>query len=148
MFPFFLALYNHSQVSIVALWATCLVSLYIQVSGVTHGPLINSFMAGHKICIGDRLLLYLSLVVRNWSSVFLTRSDTNWAVQSQKMARGLKFRIKVGEGLYCPCSENKGADQLRPSGLPRRTAKLICVFVFAYAKSRFSHYAAHFKVCF
>ena len=23
MFPFFLALYNHSQVSIVALWATC-----------------------------------------------------------------------------------------------------------------------------
>ena len=23
------------------------------------------------------------------------------------------------------------------------TAKLICVFVFAYAKSRFSHYAAH-----
>ena len=31
------------------------------------------------------------------------------------MARGLKFRIKVVEG------------------------KLICVFVFAYAKSRFSH---------
>ena len=29
------------------------------------------------------------------------------------MARGLKFRIKVGEGLYHPCSENKGADQLR-----------------------------------
>ena len=26
------------------------------------------------------------------------------------------------------------------------TAKLICVFVFAYAKSRFSHDAAHFKV--
>ena len=24
------------------------------------------------------------------------------------------------------------------------TAKLICVFVFAYAKSRFSHDAAHF----
>ena len=32
------------------------------------------------------------------------------------------------------CSENKGADQL--------TAKLICVFVFAYAKIRFSHDAA------
>ena len=29
------------------------------------------------------------------------------------MARGLKFRIKVGEGSYCPCSENKDADQLR-----------------------------------
>ena len=39
-------------------------------------------------------------------------SDTNQAVQLQKMASGLKFWIlKVG-GLYCLCSENKGADQL------------------------------------
>ena len=30
-----------------------------------------------------------------------------------KMARGLKFQIKVVEGLYYPSSENKGADQLR-----------------------------------
>ena len=66
-------------------------------------------------------------------------SDTNRAVQSQKMARGLKFRIKQVKGLYYPCSENKGADQL--SG----PAKLICVFVFAYAKSRFSHNEAHMK---
>ena len=29
------------------------------------------------------------------------------------MARGLKFRIEEVEGLYYPCSENKGADQLR-----------------------------------
>ena len=29
-----------------------------------------------------------------------------------EIARGLKFRIKVEEGLYFPCSENKGADQL------------------------------------
>ena len=28
------------------------------------------------------------------------------------MARGLKFWIKVAEGLYYPYSENKGADQL------------------------------------
>ena len=35
--------------------------------------------------------------------------------------------------MYYLCSENKGADQLRGY------AKLICVFVFAYAKSRFSH---------
>ena len=42
-----------------------------------------------------------------------TRFDTNRAVQLQKMARGLKFRIKVVEGLYYLCSENKGADQLR-----------------------------------
>ena len=43
---------------------------------------------------------------------FPTRSDTNWAVQSHKMARGLKFQIKEEEGLYYPCSENKDADQL------------------------------------
>ena len=41
--------------------------------------------------------------------------------------------------LYYPCSKNKGADQISFAV----TAKLICVFVFAYAKSRFSHDAAH-----
>ena len=40
------------------------------------------------------------------SLCFLTRSNTNRAVQPQKMARGLKFR-KVRD-----CNENKGADQL------------------------------------
>ena len=35
------------------------------------------------------------------------------AVQPQKLARGLKFWIKVEEELYYPYSENKGADQLR-----------------------------------
>ena len=44
---------------------------------------------------------------------FPTWSATNQAVQLQKMARGLKFRIKEVEGLYHLCSENKGADQLR-----------------------------------
>ena len=50
------------------------------------------------------------------------------------------------EGLYYPCSENKGADQLRgdrEAGLRLCvTAELVCVFVFAYAKNRFSHDAA------
>ena len=36
--------------------------------------------------------------------------------------------------MFYPCSENKGADQL------------ICVFVFAYAKSRFSHNEA--QICY
>ena len=36
-------------------------------------------------------------------------------------------------GIAHLCSQNKGA------------AQLICVFVFAYAKSRFSHDKAHFK---
>ena len=47
--------------------------------------------------------------------LFPTRSDTNRAVQRKKMDRALKFRIKKVEGFYYmyPCSENKGADQLR-----------------------------------
>ena len=35
------------------------------------------------------------------------------SVQLHKMARGLKIWIEEVEGLYYPCSENKGADQLR-----------------------------------
>ena len=49
----------------------------------------------------------------NLFSGFLTRSDTNWAVLPQNMARGLKFRIEEVDGLYLLCSETKGADQLR-----------------------------------
>ena len=63
---------------------------------------------------------------------FPTWSDTNQAVQLQKLARGLKFRIKKVEGLFYQCSENKGADQ--------------CVFIFAYAKRWFSHDAANYYV--
>ena len=40
--------------------------------------------------------------------------------------------------MYYLCSENKDADQFAV------TAKLICVFVFAYAKCWFSHDTAHF----
>ena len=43
--------------------------------------------------------------------VFLTRSDTNWPVQSQEQARTLKFQIKEEEVLHCLWSENKGTDQ-------------------------------------
>ena len=64
---------------------------------------------------------------------FPTRLDTNQAVQLQKMARGLKFRIKKVEGLYYVCSETKALISFAV------TAKLICVFVFAYAKCWFSH---------
>ena len=61
---------------------------------------------------------------------FSTWSDTNQAVQLQKNARGFKFQLSKVEGSYYLCSKNKGA-------------KLICVFVFAYAKCWFSHAAAH-----
>ena len=39
------------------------------------------------------LSFQMSLVVKPGLSGFPTRSDTNRAVQQQKMARGLKFRI-------------------------------------------------------
>ena len=53
------------------------------------------------------------------------------------MARGLKFRIWIEEGLYYPCSEDKDADLL----CGYREADLrLC---FPYAKSRFSHDEAH-----
>ena len=45
--------------------------------------------------------------------LFSNRSDTNRAVQAQKMARDWKFWIWHVEELFYPCSENKGADQLR-----------------------------------
>ena len=55
----------------------------------------------------------MSLCVRKQTIWVPTRSDTNQAVQSQKMVRGLKFWIQKVEKLYYPCSENKGVDQLR-----------------------------------
>ena len=54
------------------------------------------------------------------------------------MARGFKFRIKVVEGLYYLYSEK----QRRFAA----SAKLICVFVFAFAKSWFSHDAAQLQI--
>ena len=52
------------------------------------------------------------------------------------MARSLKFHIWEVEGLFYLCSENKAVISFAV------TAKLICVFAFAYVKSRFSHDAA------
>ena len=75
----------------------------------------------------------MGLVLRKPVYGFPTRSGTNRAVQPQKIARILKFRIQVVEELYYPYSENKGADQLS------------CV-VFAYAKSRLSHNEAHILI--
>ena len=65
----------------------------------------------HSICF--LFFRHLSRVMRKPTFWFLTWSDTNQAVQLLKMARGWKFRIYKVEGLYCLCSENKGADQLR-----------------------------------
>ena len=69
--------------------------------------------------------------IKNLSSGVPTGSDTNRAVQPQKMARGLYFQVLKVEGLYYLCSENKGANQL--CGYP---AQLICAFVCADAKKK------------
>ena len=70
--------------------------------------------------------------MRKPTFLFPTWSDTNQAVQLQKMARCLKFRIKEVEGLNYPCSDNKGADQLR--GYREADLRLrfrICELVFS-----------------
>ena len=71
---------------------------------------------------------------------FPNRSNTNRSVQAQEMARNWKLWIlKVEELYYRICVANtKALISLTV------TAKLICDFVFAYAKCWFSHDAAHF----
>ena len=72
---------------------------------------------------------------------FPTWSDTNQAVQLQKMARGLKFRIYLGRRgivlITIHVAKTKALISFAVS------AKLICIFVFAYAKRWFSHDVAH-----
>ena len=77
--------------------------------------------------------VYFSLVLKNRSSVFPTRLDTNRAEQPQKMARGLRFRILKVEGLYYSYLAKTKA--LISCAV---TAQLLCVFVFAYKKPVFS----------
>ena len=69
--------------------------------------------------------------MRKLSFWFPTWSDTNQAVQLQKIIRGLKFWIGT---IYV--AKTKALISFAV------TAKLICVFVFANAKRWFSHEAA------
>ena len=55
---------------------------------------------------------HMKMVIRNLSLGFQTRSDTNQAVQPQKMARGSNFQISEVDGSYYLFSKNRGADQL------------------------------------
>ena len=54
-----------------------------------------------------------SLRMRKPTMWFPNRTDTDQAIQAQKMTRGGKFWILKGEELYYWCSKNKGTDQLR-----------------------------------
>ena len=64
-----------------------------------------------------------------------TRSDTNSAVQSQKQARN--FRFKQKSKCIIRVAKTKALISFE---VP---ARLICVFVFAYAYCWFSHAVAH-----
>ena len=71
---------------------------------------------------------------------FLTWSDTNQAVQLQKMARGLNFGFRKQRDCSIYVAILAKTKALISFAV---TAKLICVFVLAYVKSWFSHDAAH-----
>ena len=71
------------------------------------------FLFGHEQCIMMHQALeslYMSLCLRKQTICISDQVSTNRPVQSQKIARSLKFGMKEGEGLYYPSSENKGAD--------------------------------------
>ena len=70
---------------------------------------------------------------------FSTRSDTNRAVQSQKMARGLNFGFRKKRDCTIYVAKTKALISFAV------TAKLICVFVFAYAQRLFSHDVAQIE---
>ena len=91
--------------------------------GSARDPLNLPEKAGPIVTLSEKLYVPVkehpevstrALSQETLSSGFPTRSNANRAVHlPQKMARGLKFRIKeVEEGLNYLCRENKGADQL------------------------------------
>ena len=71
----------------------------------------------------------MSRLVRKPTMWLPNRSDTNQAVQSQKQARSLKFRIYFKKKRNCTIRVAKTKTLISFAV----TAKLICVFVFAYA---------------
>ena len=66
--------------------------------------------------------------------------DTKLAIRPQKMVRGLKIRIQVVEDCTIYAAKTKALISCEV------TVQLICVFVFTYAKSRFSHDVAHINL--
>ena len=73
-------------------------------SGSVHGELDPNYTVPASIF--ETEVIKMSLVVRK--PVF----DVSDQARHNKIARGFKFRISEVYGLYYPCSENKGADQL------------------------------------
>ena len=73
---------------------------------------------------------------------FPTCSDTNQTVQLQKMTRGLNFGFRKKRDSTIYVAKKKALISFVV------TTKLICVFVFDYAKCWFSHDVAHICCCY
>ena len=84
-------------------------------------------------------IIIWAVTQENQSSGFRTRSDTNQAVQVQKMVRVWKFWLK-NRKRRDPTIQVAKTKVLISFAV---TTKLICAFVFAYAKCWFSCDAAH-----
>ena len=69
----------------------------------------------------------MSHIMRKPTMLFPNRSETNWPIQSQNQARSLKFGFRKGR-LTIHVAKTKVLISFAD------TAKLICTFVFAYAK--------------
>ena len=67
---------------------------------------------------------------------FLTRTDTNQPVQSQKKVKSFKFQIHEEEGFTICVAKTKALISCAV------TVQLICAFVFTYANCYFSFVAA------
>ena len=110
-------------------------------------PYLNTFSilvlgAGFCFCLCRFLLIaYLSRVMRKPTFWFPTWSDTNKAVQLQKMAGCLEISGLESRGIVVIyVAKTKVLISFAV------TAKLMCVFVFAYAKRWFSYDAAQFLI--
>ena len=74
--------------------------------------------------------------MRKPTKKFLNRSDTNRAVQAQKMDRGWNFGFRKKRNCTIRVAKTKALISFAV------TVKPICAFVFAYADCWFSHEAS------
>ena len=79
--------------------------------------------------------------MRKPTFLFPTRSDTNQAqaVQHRRWLEACNFGFRKERDCTIHVAKTKALISFA------FTAKLICIFVFAYAKNRFSHNEAHIE---
>ena len=99
--------------------------------------IMGKHVFGGKKAMSGTLCYIIQAVSReNMSLGFLTRSDTNQVVQPQEMARGL---VEILDLATCQVEELYYVAKIKALISCAVTTQLICTFVFAHSKSRFSH---------